>query len=47
MYSLPSISYTFEPFAEATNSGLVSTPPNALTGELTPPGSTWHAREKA
>src|SRR4029077_4543913 len=38
MYSLPSTSQIFAPFARPTKNGLLSTLRNARTGELTPPG---------
>src|SRR5699024_11869403 len=45
-YSLPSASCSSAPFAEVRNGGVPPTEPKARTGEFTPEGITWRAREK-
>ena len=47
MYSLPSTSVNRAPDADATNTGVPPTPPNARTGEFTPPGITVCARSNS
>src|SRR5436190_22488619 len=47
MYSSPSTSQIFAPFACVTKNGAPSTLRNARTGELTPPGISDWAREKS
>src|SRR5919107_1301427 len=47
MYVLPSTSLTYAPAPSRMNTGVPPTALNARTGELTPPGMSWRALEKA
>ena len=44
-YSRPSASVRYGPDPRTMNRGVPPTAPNARTGEFTPPGVTWSARE--